>query len=185
MEPFERIELDRILVVATAEDAARAQTELANARVVGFDTEARPTFFKGEVSDGPHVVQFSLAERAYVFQLQDAQCRAVAAAILGSAEILKVGFSLGSDRQQILRTLGVRMQNVLDLDTIFKRNGYQRNVGVKSAIALLFSRRFSKSKKVSTSNWSNRELSDAQVVYAANDAYAALHVFQALQLSES
>ena len=42
---------------------------------------------------------------------------------------------------------------------------------------------FIKSKKAATSNWSNLQLTEAQLVYAANDAYAALRVFQALQLA--
>lgn len=184
MEPFERIELDRIFVVSTAEEAIQARAELSGSRVLGFDTESKPTFWRGEVSDGPHVVQFSLPERAYVFQLHQPDCREVAAAILASAEVLKVGFSLGSDREQILRTLGVRMQNVVDLDAVFRRNGYQKNVGVKAAVAMLFKRRFSKSKKVSTSNWANRDLSESQILYAANDAYAAIQVFQGLGMMD-
>ncbi|HYF37454.1 MAG TPA: hypothetical protein VD994_19285, partial [Prosthecobacter sp.] len=58
MEPFARLELNRILVVATAKDAERAARELTGSPVLGFDTEAKPTFNRGEVSGGPHVVQF-------------------------------------------------------------------------------------------------------------------------------
>ncbi|HYF37767.1 MAG TPA: hypothetical protein VD994_20865, partial [Prosthecobacter sp.] len=101
--------------------------------------------------------------------------------VLAAAEVAKVGFALGSDREQILRTLGVRMQNVLDLDTVFRRHGYQRNVGVKTAVAMLFNRRFSKSKKISTSNWASSELSESQILYAANDAYAAIRVYLAIE----
>ncbi|MDZ4288843.1 MAG: 3'-5' exonuclease [Prosthecobacter sp.] len=184
LEAFEIIELERITLVSTAQEAHEAREALSGSRVLGFDTESKPTFWKGEVSDGPHVVQFSLCDRAYVFQLHQADCREVAAAILASADVTKVGFSLGSDREQILRTLGVKLQNVIDLDSIFRRNGYQKNVGVKAAVAMLFQKRFSKSKKVSTSNWANRELSEAQILYAANDAYAAMQVFLALGMGD-
>ncbi|MFY7980454.1 MAG: 3'-5' exonuclease domain-containing protein 2, partial [Limnohabitans sp.] len=53
----------------------------------------------------------------------------------------------------------------------------------KGAVAVLFNQRFIKSKKAATSNWANARLSDAQLVYAANDAYAAIRVWQALGLS--
>ncbi|MDP2066360.1 MAG: 3'-5' exonuclease domain-containing protein 2, partial [Burkholderiaceae bacterium] len=31
-------------------------------------------------------------------------------------------------------------------------------------------------------NWANPHLSEAQLIYAANDAYAAIRVFHALQI---
>jgi ribonuclease D len=49
-------------------------------------------------------------------------------------------------------------------------------------VALVFERRFVKSRKATTSNWANRQLTDAQLRYAANDAYAAIRVFDALGL---
>jgi ribonuclease D len=53
-------------------------------------------------------------------------------------------------------------------------------VGVKGAVAVLFKQRFQKSKKAATSNWANERLSESQLVYAANDAYAAYRVWEAL-----
>ena len=55
-------------------------------------------------------------------------------------------------------------------------------MGVKGAVAVLFAQRFIKSKKAATSNWANARLSEGQLVYAANDAYAAARVAQALGL---
>ena len=54
-------------------------------------------------------------------------------------------------------------------------------MGVRGAVAVLFNQRFVKSKKASTSNWANPRLTEAQLVYAANDAYAALRVWAELQ----
>ncbi|MDP2257642.1 MAG: 3'-5' exonuclease domain-containing protein 2, partial [Polaromonas sp.] len=51
------------------------------------------------------------------------------------------------------------------------------------AVAVMFNKRFIKSRKATTSNWANLRLTDAQLVYAANDAYAALRVFEALGLA--
>jgi ribonuclease D len=55
-------------------------------------------------------------------------------------------------------------------------------MGVKAAVAVMYQRRFIKSKKAATSNWAARQLSEAQLVYAANDAWAALKVYEALGL---
>ena len=76
MPPFERLMLDRIVVVATAAQADQAWAELSRAPVWGFDTESKPTFFKDQVSDGPHVLQLATQDKAWVIQLHDAECRA-------------------------------------------------------------------------------------------------------------
>ena len=58
--------------------------------------------------------------------------------------------------------------------------GFRRQVGTKAAVAALFGRRYLKSKRAATSNWANRHLNEAQLLYAANDAWAALRVYEAL-----
>jgi ribonuclease D len=49
-------------------------------------------------------------------------------------------------------------------------------------VAVVFKRRFLKSRKATTSNWSNRQLTESQIVYSANDAWAAIQVYHALGL---
>lgn len=178
---FERLGLDRITLVRTGEQAQRAHAELLRASAWGFDTESKPTFRAGEASDGPHVLQLATAERAWVFQLHDSTCRSVAADLLGQAHIAKAGFGLGDDQKRIVQKLRVEPEGVVELNTLFRARGYRKDMGVKAAVAVLFGQRFIKSKKTSTSNWSTERLSEAQVVYAANDAYAALRVWQALE----
>lgn len=182
LEPFERLNLNRIVLVSTVEQANRAVSELASAPVLGFDTESKPTFFKDQVSEGPHIVQLSTADRAWVFQLHDPQCSAMVAELLATSRITKAGFGLGDDRKRIIAKLGVEPGGVLELNTIFRERGYRKDMGVKGAVAVLFNKRFLKSKKAATSNWSNPQLTEAQLIYAANDAYAALRVFEALKL---
>src|SRR5688572_3895331 len=183
LEPFDRLGLDRIALVATAVQAHAAWTELAAAGVWGFDTESKPTFFKDQVSEGPHIVQLATPHKAWVFQLHDLECRAVVAQLLALTGIVKAGFGLGDDRKRIQSKLGVEPVDVLELNTIFRNRGYRKDMGVKGAVAILFNRRFIKSKKATTSNWANPRLSEAQLIYAANDAYAAVRVFHALGLS--
>ena len=68
-EPFVGLGLERIHVPAGREAFASAAAEIKEAGIVGFDTESRPTFVTGDVSEGPHVVQFALHDKAYLFQL--------------------------------------------------------------------------------------------------------------------
>lgn len=180
---FARLGLDRVVLVSTAAQAHAAQIELCASKVWGFDTESKPTFVKEQVSDGPHIVQLSTLERAWVFQLFDPDCAAVVAQLLAMPGFIKAGFGLGDDRKRIQSKLGVQAADVLDLNTVFRERGYRKDMGVKGAVAVLFDQRFIKSKKAATSNWAAPRLSDGQLVYAANDAYAAMRVFGALGLS--
>ena len=178
---FDRLGPQRIALVSTGEQAHRAHAELRATTVWGFDTESKPTFVRDQLSDGPHTVQLATLDKAWVFQLHDLECRKVVAQLLGAPGFTKAGFGLGDDRKRIHSKLGVHIADVLELNTVFHQRGYRKDMGVKGAVAVLFNQRFIKSKKAATSNWSLPNLSPAQVLYAANDAYAAVRVFHALQ----
>ena len=183
LPPFERLGLDRITLVSTGAQAKEAYAALTAAPAWGFDTESKPTFKVGEVSDGPHILQLATPQHAWVFQLQDPACSAVAAELLALGGVAKAGFGLGDDKKRIVSKLGVQPQGILELNTVFRERGYRKDMGVKGAVAVLFNQRFMKSKKAATSNWANARLSESQLVYAANDAYAAIRVFHALDLA--
>jgi len=180
LEPFECIGIDRVSLVSTGSHAMRALDALAGAAVLGFDTESKPTFAKNELSEGPHIVQLATLEHAYVFQLSESGCREAVAQLLSAQGLAKVGFGLGDDRRRIVSKLGVEPQAVVDLNDIFRRNGYRTDMGVRGATAVVFQRRFIKSRKATTSNWAHPRLSESQLLYAANDAWAALRIYRAL-----
>lgn len=180
LEPFEGLAPARIYVPATVADYRAAAAEISAAKVVGFDTEAKPTFIKGEVSQGPHVVQFALPDKAFLFQLHRTECHPFVTEILQSDAVLKAGFGLQSDKAQLFNKLGVTLNAVLDLSSEFRKLGYPASTGVRTAVAIVFNKNFRKSRSATTSNWAKAELSPKQMLYAANDAYAALCVWHAL-----
>ncbi len=183
LPPFERLGLDRITLVSTGAQAKEAYAALTDTPAWGFDTESKPTFKVGEVSDGPHILQLATPQHAWVFQLLDPACTAVAAELLALGGIAKAGFGLGDDKKRIVGKLGVQPQGILELNTVFRERGYRKDMGVKGAVAVLFHQRFMKSKKAATSNWASARLTESQLVYAANDAYGAIRVFHALGLA--
>ena len=180
MPLFERLGMHRITLVSTGAQAQAAAQRLQAMPVWGFDTESKPTFRVGEVSTGPHVLQLATLEHAWVFQLHDADCRAVAAELLALPGFVKAGFGLGDDKKRVRSKLGIEPQGILEINTLFRQLGYRKEMGVKAAVATLFCQRFIKSKKASTSNWALPVLSEQQLVYAANDAFAACRVYDAL-----
>ncbi|MEH6822342.1 MAG: 3'-5' exonuclease [Motiliproteus sp.] len=185
LPPFTGLTLEQIIVPSTQAEFVAAAADLSRCRYVGFDTESKPCFRPGQISDGPHVIQLTTLKRAYIFQLQHDACHALVAELLQLPTLVKVGFGLKSDRGHLLRKLAIKPRALLDLNLLFRAEGYRKEIGVKAAIAVVLKQRFQKSKHVSTSNWALPELKSNQLLYAANDAYAALKVLEAMNKADS
>jgi RNA polymerase sigma factor for flagellar operon FliA len=171
--------LDRISLVTTDALAEVALAALMAGDAIGFDTESKPTFNKGEVSTGPHLVQLATDTQAYLFPVARLTQSGVLKVLLESATLLKVGFGLGNDRSALKTRLGIEIRNVLDLGEVLRGPGHRGTVGAKVAVAHFFGQKFQKSKKVGTSNWANPHLAERQLLYAANDAHVALKLYRA------
>ncbi len=180
LTPFNGLLLQQIFVPASKEEFISAANEIINSKIVGFDTESKPVFIKGQKNDGPHVVQFSLLNKAFIFQLHHKHCLEALLEIFQSDKVVKVGFGLKSDKTHIYNKFGVKLNAVLDLNTAFREQGYRAQIGARTAVAIVFNRKFNKSKRTSTSNWAMPCLSKNQLLYAANDAYVALCVYNEL-----
>lgn len=177
---FAGLELSQIKVLIDPEDIQLARAQLSQCRVLGFDTESKPTFQVGEQSLGPHLVQLASMDCGYLFTLNDALSNQLLVDILSSEQILKVGFGLKSDRGPLQRKLGIELAGLHELSKRVKQLGYRDPVGLQGAVAILLGQYLPKSKRVALSNWSNPSLTAAQLRYAANDAYASLRIYQAL-----
>ena len=181
LPPYDGIKLADVRMVKSGRDAADALAALSRTDALGFDTESKPTFQKGEVSTGPHLVQLATDQLAYLFQIGPATRPvpgvAVLKAVLESARILKVGFGLSDDLKRIRGKLGIEPQNVLDLSTALRR-GERNTLGAKTAVARFFGQRLQKSKRITTTNWALPRLSDKQILYAADDAHVALRIYR-------
>lgn len=181
LPPYPGLAPTAVSVVASETEMEAAYHQLSVCRVLGFDTESRPTFHKGEASSGPHLVQLATRERAYLFPVERLADLARLKEILESAAIRKVGFELGSDVQRLKAKLGIECEALVDIGRLFRQPGDRHTVGAVQAVARLFGQYFRKSKRQSTSNWASPVLSEAQRVYAGNDAYVALQVFHELE----
>jgi ribonuclease D len=178
LPPYEGVQLADVVLVRTDFEAAEALSALSQADAVGFDTESKPTFAKGEASTGPHLVQLATDDTAWLFQIGAAPHADVLREVLESERILKVGFGLGDDLRRLRAKLGIDTKNVLDLSTALRRRGERNPLGAKSAVARFFGQRLQKSKRITTTNWAQPRLSDKQILYAADDAHVALRLYR-------
>lgn len=178
LPPYPGIDLDRVTLVENAASADAARAALLAADAVGFDSESKPTFAKGEISTGPHLVQLATDDRVWLFRPQQAATLPALKAVLEAAEVKKIGFGLGNDRSALQSRFGIALANVLDLGEALRGPGHRGTVGAKMAVAHYFGQRLQKSKKTGTSNWANARLSEAQMRYAANDAHVAIRIYR-------
>ena len=181
LPPFPGLSLNQIVVLQTPDQFRDAYLAIERETFVGFDTETKPTFTKGAEATGPHVVQIALRDRAYIVQIDRGQPVPFLSSVIASQSIVKVGFGLRSDRGPLRRRLGIEFGAAVELTETLRALRYKHALGAKAAVAVVLGQRLQKSKAVTTSNWAWPTLKPNQLLYAANDAYAALSVFRALE----
>jgi ribonuclease D len=170
---FSGIEKSNISVVSNEVSLKEAKDVLAGVDRLGFDTESKPTFVKGEISQGPHLIQFSTMNHAYLIPTYFKPGLDFAIQILNCSNIEKVGFGLKDDKSLFRKKYDVELRNTFDLaQHLIPISQQKQPVGAKAAVAMILGARLSKSAQ--QSNWSNKQLTDQQIKYAANDAYSAL-----------
>ena len=167
----------KISVVATREDLEAARADLASERLVGLDTETRPSFRKGE-SHPPALVQVASAKAVYLFPLRLGECFPVLAALLEDPRCVKAGVSLRDDLAALKGLFAFEEQSMLDLGLSARRAGLHQT-GVRNLAGIVLGIRIPKGTK--TSNWAVRELSPAQIAYAATDAWVCRELYLELE----
>ena len=175
---FQNLPMQQIHLIHNIEQCLVLEQELKSCALLGFDTESKPTFAKGEVSTGPHLIQLASHDSAYLFQINP-EVLEFLKPVFESRDQIKVGFGLKNDAH-LFRKKGIELNSVIELSKCFFAFGFTNPMGLKNAMALLFQVNFPKSKKISTSNWARKTLTPAQIQYAAADAYAPVLVFEEL-----
>lgn len=173
------VTMGAVVLVTSPELAAHALEALLACDAIGFDTESRPTFVKGQESTGPHLVQLATEERVFLFPVARHTDTSALKRILEAPEVLKVGFGLGNDNSALRSRLGIELTQVIDMGEVLRGPWHKGTVGAKTAVAHFFGQRFLKSKQTGTSNWASPTLTTRQQLYAANDAHVALQIYRA------
>ncbi|MDP1536076.1 MAG: 3'-5' exonuclease [Burkholderiales bacterium] len=162
-----------VTFIESAEAIAQAAADIAAERVVGFDTETRPAFRKGE-SYLPSIAQVATARTVYIFPLCLPDTHAVLARMLEAAGTAKAGVALAYDLRTLKQVFPFSEKGIVDLGQIAKRSGYDQS-GVRNLAGMLLGYRIPKGAK--TTNWSAPRLTSAQITYAATDAWVCRELY--------
>jgi len=119
--PIRRYE-GTVSLVATAKELEQARADFRQERVVGFDTETRPSFRKGE-SHLPCLVQAATAQAVYLFQLSRLDVFPALVELLAKRDTVKAGVGLAHDLRQLKLVFPFTVNNILDLGVAARRRG--------------------------------------------------------------
>jgi ribonuclease D len=167
------LDLVNIKIIENEVDAENVLKVLENQVCLGFDTESKPTFRKGEMTAGPTLIQLATASKAYLFPTRFPAAVSAAMKILTDPSIKKVGFGIKGDSKELRTKFNINISNTLDLSVKLKKiTGEKNTIGAKCAVAMVLKLRLA--KRAQTSNWGAYPLNKSQILYAANDAHCAI-----------
>ena len=166
----------QIFVIDTEDEADRAVTYLSGFKNLGFDTETRPTFKKGNLNCVA-LIQLATDKRCYLFRLNRIGISPALVRLLSNANIQKIGLSLKDDFNSMSRWMQFTPKGFVDLQNIVSKYNIA-DISLQKIYAILFHKRISKGQQLS--NWEADILSNAQKKYAALDAWACLKIFEKL-----
>ncbi len=162
-------------------DFEEAVTWLKKQAVLGFDTETRPSFSPGHHHYGTALLQLSGPDRAYLFRVKELGLPRKLRSILATPKIIKVGAAVADDIRGLQRIEGFDARSFVDLQKIGWEYGI-RDKSVKKMTAIILGIRISKTQQLS--NWEADTLSEAQLRYAATDAWVCREMYLKLMDSE-
>lgn len=170
--PVRRYE-GEVLVVGTTQELDRAWEALAGETVIGWDTETRPAFRKGE-SYLPSLVQAATAQAVFLFQLARMDFSKVLGGLFAEPTIVKAGISVADDLKGLRKVFPFEERSILDLGAAARRAGLGQT-GLRNLAAIFLGFRLPKGTK--TTNWAAKRLSAQQIDYAATDAWACRELY--------
>ena len=159
----------------------RAIAYLRSQKVIGFDTETRPTFTPSQPRYGVALLQLSGPDKAFLFRVNCMGMHRRLCNLLASDKIIKVGAAIHDDIKGLQRLKEYVPAGFVDLQKIVCEWGI-RDKSVKKMAAIIMGIRISKSQQLS--NWEAERLSDAQALYAATDAWVCREMYLRLMREE-
>lgn len=166
-----------IIVIDSLEKVASAVEEIRAADVIGFDTETRPSFKRGQTFNVA-LVQLCTPHKCYLFRTNLIGYPKELIKLFEDPDILKVGLSIRDDFHNLRKVNDIEPRGFVDLQNFVKEFKIADN-SLSKLYAILFGKRISKSQRLT--NWEALPLTEAQKNYAALDAYACIKIYEYLK----
>lgn len=165
-----------IFTIQTESEANKAVDYLLSFKLLGVDTETRPSFKKGKVNSVA-LLQVSTEDTCFLFRLNRIGLPSSLVRLLEDKEVLKVGLSLKDDLSMLRKRGDFKPSNFLELQDFVKNIGIE-DMSLQKIYANLFHEKISKGQRLT--NWETDILTDGQKLYAATDAWACVRIYNEL-----
>ncbi len=165
-----------IVVIERLRNLSQALEEIYSWGYVGFDTETRPNFHKGE-NHKPALMQVAGARKTFLFRLNKLGFPPLLRSFISDENIIKVGLALENDLPELTLHQKFSPAGMVDLNQLCPQLGFQ-NIGARKLTAIFLKVRLKKSQQ--TSNWENSILTEAQLKYAALDSWICREIYSIL-----
>jgi ribonuclease D len=162
--------------IDSMENFHRVMKDLKHESILGFDTETRPTFKKGVLND-VSLIQLSTGNKAYLIRLNIIGLPDTLAEVLSNESVKKIGVAIHDDIASLRKLNEFEPAGFIELQQFVKDYGIEDN-GLKKLTANILG--FKISKRQQTSNWEADVLSQAQIEYAATDAWVCHDIYKTL-----
>lgn len=159
-----------IEVINTSKQLEVSMKQIQITPFIGFDSEQRPTFKKGQPSNGVSLIQLATETKCYLIQIKQIKNIKPLIEFLEDDKIIKIGTGLKGDNESLFKQFGLKLKSTIDIENIFKKLSAKNQIGARKAASIILDEKLQKSKKMSTSNWENKELTNGQIKYASEDA---------------
>jgi Ribonuclease D len=149
---------------------------LLRSDLLGFDTETRPTFKKGK-KNAVSLIQLSTGDLACLFRINRIGIPNELVDLLSDPAVIKAGVAVHDDVRFLKGVRKFAPEGFVDLQTLVKDFGIQSS-GLKKLAAIVLGFRISKRQQVT--DWEAEQLSEAQQIYAATDAWVCHQIYKKL-----
>ena len=166
----------KIHVIEKQNDISEAYSFLKKQKILGFDTESKPTFKKG-VSSKVSLIQFTTEDQAFLFRINKIGFNEKLIDIISDKKIKKIGIAIFDDIKALQKIKSFESNSIIDLNHLALNLGFESIGAVKLSILILG---FAISKSVRLSNWERENLSISQLEYAATDAWICNMIYKKL-----
>ncbi len=166
----------KIITVTKDEDVAGAMDLLKNQRIIGFDTETKPAFKKGEYY-AVSLLQLATDDFAVLFRLQFLKNFETIKILFEDKSVVKTGVAIRDDIKALQKLFHFTPHGFVELSEIAKERG-MKNFGLKGMTEEILN--LTLSKKAKLSNWEAHDLKSDQLQYAATDAWIGKKLFEKL-----
>jgi Ribonuclease D len=165
-----------IVLVDNLKTFYRVFPRLLKSDLLGFDTETRPTFKKGK-KNSVSLIQLSTEDLACLFRINKIGIPNELVDLLSDPAIIKAGVAVHDDVRFLKVVRKFTPEGFVDLQTLVKDFGIQSS-GLKKLAAIVLGFRISKRQQVT--DWEAEQLSEAQQIYAATDAWVCHQIYKKL-----